>query len=90
MQHCKSTMCVYQSLSRVRLFATPKTVACQASLSGEFSRQEYWRGLPFPSPGDVLNPGTEPCLLYCGKILYCLSQSLRVEVSRSFNEPLKP
>ena len=39
---------------------TPRTVACQASLSMGFSRQEYWRGLPFPSPGDLLHPGIEP------------------------------
>ena len=49
-----------KSLSRVQLFATPWTVAYQASLSMEFSRQEYWRGLPFPSPGDLPNPGIEP------------------------------
>ena len=41
-----------KSLSRVRLFATPWTVAYQAPLSMGFSRQEYWSGLPFPSPGD--------------------------------------
>ena len=40
--------------------ATPWTVACQASLSIGFSRQEYWSGLPFPSPGEILNSGTEP------------------------------
>ena len=38
-------------------FATIWTVACQASLSMEFSRQEYWSGLPFPSPGDLPDPG---------------------------------
>ena len=38
----------------------PWTVAHQASLSMEFSRQEYWSGLPFPSPGDLLDPGIEP------------------------------
>ena len=48
------------SLSRVRLFSTPWTVACQAPLSKGFSRQEYWGELPFPSPGDLPNPGTEP------------------------------
>ena len=42
--------------SHVRLFATPWIVACQASLSMGFSRQEYWSGLPFPSPGDLPNP----------------------------------
>ena len=40
-------------------FVTPWTVACQAPLSLEFSRQEYWSGLPFPSPGDLLYPRTE-------------------------------
>ena len=49
-----------KSLSRVRLFATPWTVARQAPLSMGFSRQEYWSGLPFPSPGDLPNPGIEP------------------------------
>ena len=43
-------MCV---LSRVRLFATPRIVAYQAPLSMEFSRQEYWSGLPFPTPFSV-------------------------------------
>ena len=47
-------------LSRVQLFATPWTVARQAPLSMGFSRQEYWSGLPFPSPGDLPNPGIEP------------------------------
>ena len=49
-----------KSLSRVRLFATPWTVAYQASPSMGFSRQEYWSGLPFPSPGDLPDPGIEP------------------------------
>ena len=49
-----------KSLSRVRLFATPRTVAYQASQSMGFSRQDYWNGLPFLSPGDLPNPGTEP------------------------------
>ena len=49
-----------KSLSRVRLFATPWTVAHQAPLSMGFSRQEYWSGLPFPSPGDFLDPGINP------------------------------
>ena len=47
-------------LSRVQLFATPGTVSHQAPLSMDFSRQEYWSGLPFPSPGDLLNPGIKP------------------------------
>ena len=49
-----------KSLSRVRRFATPWTVAYQASLSVGFSRQEYWSGLLFPSPGDLPDPGIEP------------------------------
>ena len=44
-------------LNRVQLFRTPWTVACQAPLSMQFSRQEYWSGLPFPSPGDLPDPG---------------------------------
>ena len=47
-------------LSHVRLFATPRTVACQAPPSMGFSRQNYWSGLPFPSPGDIPNPGIKP------------------------------
>ena len=39
---------------------TPWTVACQAPLSMGFPRQDYWRGLPFPSPGDLPDPGIEP------------------------------
>ena len=49
-----------KSLSRVRLFATPWTVADQAPPSMGFSRQEYWNGLPFPSPGDRPDPGIKP------------------------------
>ena len=45
------------ALSHVLLFTSPRTVARQASLSLEFSRQEYWSGLPFPSPGDLPVPG---------------------------------
>ena len=47
-------------LSCVRLFVTPWTGAYQAPPSMGFSKQDYWRGLPFPSPGDLPNPGTEP------------------------------
>ena len=46
-----------QLLSRVLLFVTLWTAACQAPLSMEFSRQEYWSGLPFPTPRDLPNPG---------------------------------
>ena len=49
-----------KSLSRVRHSATPWTVAHQAPPSMGFSRQEYWSGLPLPSPGDLPDPGIEP------------------------------
>ena len=54
-----SPVCMYV-LTSVQLFAIPGTVAHQAPLSMGFSRQEYWSGLPFPSSGDLLNPGTKP------------------------------
>ena len=47
----------------VQLFATPWTLARQAPLPMEFPRQEYWSGLPFPSPGDLSKPGIEPVSL---------------------------
>jgi len=50
-------------LSRVQLFETLWAIACQALLSMEFSRQEYWNGLPFPPPGDLPDPGIEPTSL---------------------------
>ena len=46
-----------KSLSRVQLFVAPWTVAYKAPLSMDFSRQAYWSGLPFPSPGDLPDPG---------------------------------
>ena len=49
-----------KSLSYVWLFATPWTVTYKAPLSMEFSRQKYWSGLPFPSPGDLPDPGIKP------------------------------
>ena len=49
-----------KSLSRVQLFVTPWAVAHQAPLSMEFFRQEYWSGLPFPSPGDIPDPSIKP------------------------------
>ena len=47
-------------LNRVQLFVIPWTVDCQAPLSMEFSRKEYCSELPFPTPGDLPNPGIEP------------------------------
>ena len=76
-----------QPLSHSRLFVTPQTVACQAPLSMEFFRQDYWSGLPFPAPGDLPDPeiepmslpssalaeGSNPGLPHCRQILYQLS-----------------
>ena len=59
-----------KSLSRVRLFETPWTVAYQAPQSMEFSRQESWNGLPVPSPGALPDPGIKP---WCRQTLYHLS-----------------
>ena len=49
-----------KSLCRVQLFVTPWTVTHQVPPSVEFSRQDYWSGLPFPSPGELPDPGIEP------------------------------
>ena len=75
---------------------TPWTIdlACQALLSIEFSRQEFWSGLPRPSPGDFPNPGS-PGLLHCRQILYCLSyqwNSLfpRLRIREMFSNPFRP
>ena len=56
----RSNFCLlFVCANHVHLFATPQTVACQAPLSLGFSRQEYWSGLPFPSPEDLPSPGME-------------------------------
>ena len=55
-----STDVCSQFLSHVQLLATPWTVTHQAPLSMAILRQEYWSGLPFPSPGDLPDPGIEP------------------------------
>ena len=68
------------SLSRVRLFATPRTVAHQPPLCTEFSRQEYWSGSPCPPPRDLPNPGIQPGLWHCGQILHHLSHQSSPEL----------
>ena len=77
-------MCV-QSLGRVQLFATPWTVTCQAPLSMELSRQEYWSRLLFPTPGNLPNTGIKPESLACciGRyILYhCATRETRKDSS---------
>ena len=63
--HIALCVCICaQSLSRVQLCATPQTGAHQAPVSMGSSRQEYWSELLFPSPGELLDPGLKPCLLY--------------------------
>ena len=60
----RARKCVCSVAQHVWFFVTPWTVVCQASLSMGFLRQEYWSGLPFPSPGDLPNLGSNPCLLH--------------------------
>ena len=54
-------------------FETLWTIACQAPLSMEFSREEYWSELPSPSPGELPDPGSNLGLLHCRQIIYHLS-----------------
>ena len=67
LHHCVYQQCdifialvVVQSLSCAQIFVTSWTVACQTPLSMAFPRQEYWKGLPFPPPGDLPDPGIKP------------------------------
>ena len=64
-------VCVLQSLSHIRHFETPWTVACQAPVSVKFSRQEYWSGLCFLLQRLFVTQGLNPHLLHCRQILYC-------------------
>ena len=66
-----------KSLSRVQLLATSWTIAYQAPPSLGFSRQEYWSGLPFPSPRDFPDPGIEPRSLALQADVYHLSHKMR-------------
>ena len=62
-EYCMQYVCMCTRMRAVSVMsdsATPWTVAHQVLLSMEFSRQEYWSGLPFPSPGDLPEPGIEP------------------------------
>ena len=56
-RQCRRMFMKVKLLSRVRLFETPWTVAHQGPPPVGFSRQQYWRGLPFPSPEDLYHPG---------------------------------
>ena len=62
-----------ESLSHVRLFVTPRTIACQTPLFMGFLRQEYQGRWPFPSPGDLPDPEIEPASCALQQILYHLS-----------------
>ena len=68
--HVSFLVVVVYSLSHVWLFATPWTVACQAPLSMEFPRQEYWSGLPFPFPGHLPDQGSNLRLQLGRQILH--------------------
>ena len=70
---CDKVKVKVKSLNRVRLFATPWTVAHQAPPSTGFSRKEYLSGWPFPSPGDLPDPGIEPGSPALQQTLYPLS-----------------
>ena len=81
--HCAFALCV-PGASGVADSATPWTVAHQAPLSMGFSRQEYWSGLPFPPPGGLLDPGTDPeslCLLHwqVGSVWEALSMFIQIQ-----------
>ena len=65
--------CMCWPLSYVRLFVAPWTGAHQTRLSMEFSRQEYWSGVPFPPPGDLPDPKIEPGFSHCNQILFLIN-----------------
>ena len=69
-------VCMLSHFSCVQLFATQLTVACQAPLSMGFSRQEYWSGLSFPSPGDLPYQELNPGLLHCRQMIYQLTYAI--------------
>ena len=80
-------------LSCVCLFVIPWTVACQAPLSMEFSRQEHWPRLPFPFPGDLLKPGNQTwvsCVSFLGRqiLSHCVIwEAFLTSIQNLFNEP---
>ena len=71
-----------KSLSHVRLFVTPWTVVYQVLPSMGFSRQEYWSGLPFPSPGDLPDPRIEP------RVSHIVGRCFIVWATREVSVPL--
>ena len=87
-QTSDSVLCRF---SHVRLFETPQTVAQHASLSMGFSRQEYWSGLPFSSPGDFPNPGMESVSLLSPELAgrFFTTSATSVTFDRLQSEPGK-
>ena len=80
-----------ESVKSLWFFVMPRTVACQALPSMAFPRQEYWSGLPFPSPGDLPNQGLSPGLPRCRWILYHLShEGSPVNIYVNPNLPIHP
>ena len=70
----KHSTCMLSRFSCVQLFATPRTLACQAPLPMGFSRQKYWSGLPCPSLGDLSDPWIEPAYLTSPALAFRFSQ----------------
>ena len=88
MKHIKSLkdLCILSLFSRVQLFVTLWTIAHQALLSLGFSRQEYWRELPVPPPGDLPDQGLKPGILHCRQILYQLSHREAQTIEQSLKK----
>ena len=84
---CKKVDVCMCMLSCVWLIATLWTVACQAPLTMEIFRQEYWNGLPFPTPGDLPNPGIKPTSV-ADSLLMCHLQCPR-KVGKKHKKPMK-
>ena len=78
--HYKIPRALVLLFSRICLFMTPWTVAHQAPLSMEFSRQEYWSGLPFPTPGIFLSQGLNLRLLHWQALLLCHLESVIIRL----------
>ena len=80
-------------LSHVQLFVTPWTIVCQAPLSMGFPRQEYWKGLPFPPPGELPDPGIKPASLMspalARQILYQLLYQPQIPTLQRLAEKIK-
>ena len=80
---CLSISCLVVSV------CDPMDCSLPGSLSMEFFRQEYWSGLPFPSPRDLPDPGVKPSLLHCRQILYHLNPRKAHLVSTTHLMPLR-